>query len=172
LFKKNVADYALCGSGRQQTPIQLFREEMNGRSDGPTFSYPSSIRGTLTNWGYGPDFELSTTRNSSSRPSIRFQESEDSEPETVYLASFHTHAPSEHIIDGQRTQAELHLVHTTQDGTPRSVVGYQIAPSDDPVPNMFQEMPKPLPQDDESEELSISLNGVGTEGRFWTYQGQ
>jgi carbonic anhydrase len=68
------------------------------------------------------------------------------------LVQFHFHAPSEHTIDGQQFDAELHLVHQNILGQ-LVVVGVLLSQSSTATPSLFDEIMAATP-------LSVS-NGAG-----------
>ena len=109
---------AVCGTGRQQTPINLTAGVAKPQ-DLPNliFGYqPSSL--SMTNNGhtvqmtYGAGSTLGRTGSAA----------------TSALAQFHFHAPSEHTVDGASYPMEAHLVHVNAAGKPDVVVGVFIKP--------------------------------------------
>jgi carbonic anhydrase len=103
----------VCGTGKQQTPINLVTGAAKPQ-DLPNlvFSYkPSSL--AMTNNGhtvqmtYGPGSTLGRVGSS----------------ETLTLAQFHFHDPSEHTVDGVSYPMEVHLVHVDAAGKPAAVLG-------------------------------------------------
>jgi carbonic anhydrase len=101
-------DYALCGTGGQQSPIDL-----NDADDADLanieFHYASSEINILNNGhtiqvNYDPGSTISVDRHE------------------YGLVQFHFHAPSEHTVDGTSYPAELHLVHADTEGV-LAVVG-------------------------------------------------
>lgn len=101
-------DFSACASGKQQSPIDITGYQP---SDLPPISFSfSSDEATLHNDGrqvraeYGPG-------NVSNLGGREF-----------HLESAHFHSPSEHLIDGRRFPAELHLVHADSRGS-LAVVG-------------------------------------------------
>lgn len=92
------------------------------------FDYPNNVTGDFHNWGYGPAYTLDkpVANDYSSLPSVVFDE--DNVNETVYLASWHIHAPADHTVQGDRSKAELHLVHADAQGNERAVMAIRIDP--------------------------------------------
>lgn len=99
--------------------------------------------------------------------------------ETVYLAGWHIHTPSDHIINGLRTRAELHLVHKTSNGTDRAVVAVLMDPGSENH-TFIDQFPTQLIKFNSSDpdrhvNVSLSLDGVlqtsSTFQEFWTYEG-
>jgi carbonic anhydrase len=60
------------------------------------------------------------------------------------LVQFHFHAPSEHIINGQQFDAELHLVHKNILGQ-LAVVGVLLTMSDTATPGIFDQIVSTAP---------------------------
>jgi carbonic anhydrase len=110
---------------------------------------------------------------SSSTASITFKEDDDSEPETAYFGSWHTHNPSEHLVDGKHLQGEMHFVHYTADGTPRSVIAHRIEPSDDVKDSFFSQLPELFTTEQKSmdQDINLDLSSVSEIAGLWTYQG-
>lgn len=175
-------DYITCQIGTQQSPIAL-NQVANGLSSlhRPTFAYGANTTGNLYNWGYGPAFTLSQSDDDyTSLPSMTYDN------ETVYLKGWHIHAPADHIIDGVRSHAELHLVHVDAAGHEKAVVGIPI----DPAPSQsssgidivedafFAQMPPTYPRWDETDletaislDLADALDAVARLDAFHTYEG-
>jgi carbonic anhydrase len=105
------ADYAACGSGKEQSPIDLagFGEEDLANI---TFNYQPSKVNILNN---GHTIQVNYDEGSSI----------DLDGTSYKLAQFHFHAPSEHSVAGKLADAELHLVHKSDDGK-LAVVGVLI----------------------------------------------
>ena len=96
------AEFALCGDGRQQSPIDITGYE-TGDGASITFSYggdATAVRndGKFVHVDYGPGNTFSVGR------------------QVFELRSAHLHSPSEHLIDGVSFAAEMHLVHEGVDG--------------------------------------------------------
>jgi carbonic anhydrase len=160
-----------------QTPLRLSRDFGYANSHKPAFNYPSSANGYLVNSGTSLSYTLSDDDDYSLLPSFRF--AEDVENEEVYLVGWHLHAPSEHLIDGKSTRAEMHFVHNDADGHIRSVLAFLIAPSgsNGTQSAFFDQIPQPFPllgSDDEKEfnfDPSLAIEEVGGFTEYWTYRG-
>jgi carbonic anhydrase len=101
-------DYALCGDGKTQSPIDIAQFTEKDLAN-IAFSYQPSKLNILNNghtiqvnYDEGSYIEVDGTRYD--------------------LVQFHFHAPSEHLIDGKPSDAEMHLVHKSADGA-TAVVG-------------------------------------------------
>lgn len=97
----------------------------------PTFAYSKPISGSLYNWGYGPAFTLNDT-DITTHPSLTFDN------ETVFLKGWHIHSPADHSVQGDRSKAELHLVHADATGKEKAVVAIRIDPGNKDSP-FFQQ---------------------------------
>jgi carbonic anhydrase len=102
----------------------------------------------------------------------------------VYLQSWHIHAPADHTVSGDRSKAELHLVHADAAGVARAVLGFRI----DPVPFNASAGTKsawfaslgagknfPGWKNETKIEMSLDMQAVIDEvdgyEKFWTYEG-
>lgn len=105
------ADYALCATGQQQTPIDLANAAQENAPD-VAFDYQAAPLHVLNN-----GHTIQVVSDGSSSITVG---------ETAYsLAQYHFHTPSEHTLNGESFAAELHLVHRdTQDRL--AVVGVMI----------------------------------------------
>jgi carbonic anhydrase len=101
-------EYALCASGRSQSPIDI---DDTTRVDLPnlTFHYAPTPVEILNN---GHTVQVNYEAGSHLEvDGVRYE-----------LAQFHFHAPSEHTIAGKQAAAEMHLVHKSATGA-LAVVG-------------------------------------------------
>jgi carbonic anhydrase len=140
------------------------------------FNYPNETIGKLYNWGYGPAFALDHPEGEwTGLPSMTFDDNNTTE--TVYLASWHIHAPADHTVQGDRSKAELHLVHHTAEGKERAVLAFRIDPGNSDS-RFFNQLP-PLVHFNqtniEREDVPMDMNEAVTEvnnfSDFWTYKG-
>lgn len=98
------------------------------------------MSGDFHNWGYGPAYTIDNpSGNYADLPSVVFDENEVNE--TVYLSSWHIHAPADHSVQGDRSKAELHLVHADARGNARAVMAIRIDPSGNSHSDFFDQMP-------------------------------
>ena len=95
-------DYAVCGTGKSQSPIDVKAAEGDDLTN-ISFNYQPSEVNILNNghtvqvnYDSGSYIELD---------GVRYD-----------VAQFHYHAPSEHAVDGKLFAAELHIVHKNADG--------------------------------------------------------
>ena len=101
-------DYATCGEGLQQSPVNLIDYV---REDGPLLEFEY-------------DGVVVSASNTGRQVSFMFDDDNELQigEESYHLKSAHLHAPGEHAIDGFFPAAELHLVHADDDGA-LAVVG-------------------------------------------------
>ncbi|MEO8611152.1 MAG: carbonic anhydrase [Chloroflexota bacterium] len=109
------ANYALCGTGRAQSPIDVSGAEAIGLQD-IQFNYQPSALNIFNN---GHTIQANYDAGSS----IVYNETE------YQLIQFHFHHPSEHTIDGKAFDMELHLVHRDANGN-LAVVGILLQKGD------------------------------------------
>lgn len=91
--------------------------------------------------------------------------------DTYDLLQFHFHAPSEHSIDGQRADAELHLVHSNSDGD-LAVVGVLINAG--AANTWLAEFWDDIPRSEGETELGYEINaegGLPADRSYYTYPG-
>jgi carbonic anhydrase len=108
-------EYALCSTGRSQSPIDIVSSNPRDLSN-IAFSYqpaPLNIvnNGHTVQVNYAPGSFIQIDGD-------RFD-----------LAQFHFHSPSEHLVGGAQAAAEMHLVHKSPDGR-LAVVGVMLVEGD------------------------------------------
>jgi len=87
-----------------------------------------------------------------------------------HLIDIHYHGPSEHKIDGQSTAIECHMVHANQEDNGFLVLGIMIEPCDSSGSDhgvIFNNIPQP----NQTRDIKLGLNNLGTQGGFYTYAG-
>lgn len=95
-------DYAVCGTGKSQSPIDVKAAEGDDLTNISFHYQPSEVNilnnghTVQVNYDGGSYIELD---------GVRYD-----------VAQFHYHAPSEHAVDGKLFAAELHIVHKNADG--------------------------------------------------------
>ncbi|OLN86838.1 Alpha carbonic anhydrase 4-like protein 1 [Colletotrichum chlorophyti] len=164
-------NYTLCQTGTQQSPIALSLDNGLALNHMIKFNYPSKTVGNFYNWNYGPAFtptheEGVWTKN----PSFTYDDT------TLYLKGWHIHSPADHTVNGQRSKAELHLVHVDDKGLEKSVLAIRLEPGNanntffDQLPRMIGFNEPGVQQQIEIDHLP-ALNSVLLFNEFWTYQG-
>lgn len=169
-------DYSLCQTGTQQSPIALSLGNGLALNHVPTFNYNGSIDGNFYNWGYGPAFTIASRDADDADVDWTTHPSFTYDNDTVYLKGWHIHAPADHSVGGDRSKAELHLVHVDASGHEAAVMAIRLDPGNfnstffSQLPSMigFDEMDIVTPTTMEMESL---LQGVLFFNEFWTYQG-
>jgi carbonic anhydrase len=97
-------DYALCGTGKQQSPIDL------------TVAVPAAVAPPLLDW---QPFQPSAITHDGHALSVSVPEGSGGLQmgQTRFeLINLHFHGPSEHTINGQPYPLEAHFVHRAADG--------------------------------------------------------
>ncbi|WP_156847950.1 carbonic anhydrase [Marinococcus halotolerans] len=98
------AEYAACSNGESQSPVNLREAETKRGSVDVQMNYrPTNF--TLNNDGHTVLAEPGNANNTLTY-----------EGEEYTLSQFHFHAPSEHSINGEYEDMELHLVHESPEG--------------------------------------------------------
>lgn len=168
--------YHLCQDGTQQSPIPLLVTQGLSLNHVPEFHYERNQSGRFHNWGYGPTMTFSHPEGDyTTLPSFTFDEADKNE--TVYMTGWHIHAPAEHTVQGDRSKAEMHFVHTDAKGSPRAVLAFRIDPGKGNS-TFFGDLPELVSfREPEMESTAIinpatALAEVGWFEEFWTYQGQ
>ncbi|KAL8847390.1 MAG: hypothetical protein Q9221_007577 [Calogaya cf. arnoldii] len=185
-------DYADCQTGTQQSPIALSLTNGLSLYHHPTFdNYDRNITGNWTNWGYGPSFTLDHAADDyTTLPAMQWDNI------TSYLKGWHIHAPADHSVGGDRSKAEMHLVHVDSKGHEIAVLAIRLDPGTTPLP-FFRQLPKMVPfqtgpdrspsrdvapgqpprsnkpevMEDTSMNMALALNSVYQVSEFWTYKG-
>ncbi|KAF2828199.1 carbonic anhydrase [Ophiobolus disseminans] len=164
------SEYYRCQNGTQQSPIALSLGNGLALNHVPKFNYNGSIAGDFYNWGYGPAFTVKHDGNWTSHPSFTYDDM------TVYLKGWHVHAPADHSVGGDRSKAELHLVHVDASGHEAAVMAIRLDPGNfdsafiTQLPAMigFNDMGTIHPI---NIDFTAALESVQHFNEFWTYQG-
>ncbi|KAF4315670.1 hypothetical protein JM18_009121 [Phytophthora kernoviae] len=117
--------YPTCG-GNSQSPIDI---ATSGCEAGEKTQSSLQFKGQCT------DFNL--TQGDDFKASVVNGDCEVKANSGVYdLAQFHVHVPSEHTVDGEPLDGEVHFVHSNKDGSALLVVGIfmEIDPEGDTDP--------------------------------------
>lgn len=165
------AEYALCQSGTQQSPINVAGEQVS-LNHLPNFDgYANvSIPGNFFNWAFAPAWTPHHEEDLTTLPSFNFDDQE------VFMIGWHIHTPAEHLVDGKRSRAELHLVHVTADDHEAAVVGIRLAVGATESA-FFKQLPPYIHFNDTAQlqglevNMRLAIDEVGGVRDFWTYQG-
>lgn len=139
------AEYALCGSGKNQSPINITNTL---EADTPTITFHYQANGNevinnghtiQVNFAAGSDMELNG--------------------HTYHLKQFHFHTPSENQIDGKSYPIEGHLVHADDKGN-LAVIGVMFAEgtANDVISQAWSKMPAKA---DGKAKLDTPINAAG-----------
>ncbi|KAK1981884.1 carbonic anhydrase [Colletotrichum cereale] len=164
-------NYTLCQTGTQQSPIALSLSNGLALDHKIEFAYPNETTGNFYNWGYGPAFTVTHPEGVyAGNPSFTYGN------ETVYLKGWHIHSPADHSVNGDRSKAELHLVHVDAQGREKAVLAVRLDPGN--ADNaFFGQLPPMIGFGDTGVQQQISmdhmpaLDSVLLFNEFWTYQG-
>ena len=145
-------DYATCGEGLQQSPVDISGYvPQQGSSLG--FDYSSNAvsaanihRQTYFTFGGEDTFDVGG--------------------DSYHLKSAHLHAPSEHRVGGESFAAELHMVHVDSDDN-LAVVGvlFRVGTANDLVETMLNEAPEAGHEIDGE----LTLNAASLEPKSLSY---
>ncbi len=106
-------DFAVCGSGEEQSPVDFSRRALRGRTFNRVPASYGSTEGEIFDTGHTIEVETEG-HNVLTLDGIEFE-----------LVQFHFHTPSEHTIRGRGADLEVHLVHRSAAGE-LAVVGVLI----------------------------------------------
>ena len=164
-------DYITCHIGTNQSPLALSLTAGLAHYHHPTFSGYENVSGNFSNWGYGPAYNLSHPADDwTTLPVLRWDN------ETAYLKGWHIHTPADHSVGGDRSKAELHLVHVNSEGHETAVLAIRLDPGTSEQA-FFSQLPTYVPYHDPKPVQNVKLNinlileAVYYVTDFWTYQG-
>ena len=156
------------------SPIGLHTTSGLAHTHTPDFSgYSTEVSGTFFNWGFGPAYTLKHEGSDfTTLPALKFDD------RTVYLSGWHTHFPSEHLVDRVRSRAEMHFVHVDAAGKAASVVGIRIDVSTH-TSKFFEALPADLIHFNDTSVLDgvllnpmAAIEEVGGVQEYWDVSGQ
>lgn len=138
----------------------------------PSFSeYDRNVLGNWSNWGYGPTYNLShPVGDYTTLPMLQWDN------ETSYLKGWHIHTPADHTVGGDRSKAELHMVHVNAEGHETAVVAIRLDPGSHETP-FFSQLPAMVPFQDIKPVKDVKMNmdlilaSAGHFRDFWFYRG-
>lgn len=154
-----MPEYALCGEGRAQSPIDITGEQTVNLADLALNYSPSALN--IFNNGH------TIQVNYDAGSSLVYNENE------YALVQFHFHHPSEHTLDGESFGMELHFVHRDANGA-LAVVGVMLGEGMDDnaaYAPIFDNLP-PEEGEPEASDLTVSAADLLPEGyHYYTYTG-
>ncbi|KAK1961155.1 carbonic anhydrase, partial [Colletotrichum sublineola] len=169
---RNNPNYSLCHTGMQQSPISVGLRRYGVAQYKIQWTYNNETKGNFYNWGYGPAFTVIVPKGGyNGGPHFTYRGL------TGYLKGWHIHTPAEHIVDGYRAKAELHLVHVDTQGRDNAVLAIRLDPGDTESPFFAQLPPMIGPKDAAKKQTQITvdhtkaLDSVLRVLEFWEYQG-
>lgn len=149
-------DYALCGDGREQSPVDI-SDASPAELPGLTTKYQAAAIRIIRNE------DVDDVVNNGHTIQVNHDEGSvlsvgDIEYE---LAQFHFHAPSEHTVNGRHTEMEMHLVHQAESGA-LAVLGVLINAGShnqafDPV---WAELPDEVGEEIHLEDVQINVDDL------------
>ncbi|KAH7554008.1 hypothetical protein JRO89_XS12G0094200 [Xanthoceras sorbifolium] len=99
-------EFSACSSGKNQSPVNILKNDTvyNKNLTPLSKNYTAFANATLINWGFiiGLHYNGDIGGMEINGKKYAFKQ-------------LHWHSPSEHLIDGQRYDAEMHLVHEAED---------------------------------------------------------
>ncbi|MFB5681364.1 carbonic anhydrase [Paenibacillus terreus] len=99
-------DYLACKNGTEQSPIDINHSQLTASNSlKPVEVHYGKTEANIQNNGHTIQVTLKDNKNYIMLDGTKFT-----------LAQFHFHHPSEHQIDGQKADMELHFVHKSEDG--------------------------------------------------------
>ncbi|KIW16874.1 hypothetical protein PV08_04064 [Exophiala spinifera] len=169
-------EYSLCQSGTHQSPINIVGQELATLHKPEFEGYKNEpLPGNFANWQFAPSFTLHHPEGEiTGLPNFKFDDQE------VFLIGWHIHAPSEHLIDGVRSRAEIHMVHVNEEDEEAAVIGIRVgvAPPEAPTESAFFKQLGPLIHFNDTSQIEglqvnvrLAIDEVGGLEEYWTYKG-
>ncbi|KIX10573.1 uncharacterized protein Z518_01657 [Rhinocladiella mackenziei CBS 650.93] len=169
-------EYHLCQSGTHQSPINIAVKGLSQLHQ-PTFEgyKDEAMPGNFFNWQFAPAWTPHHAEEEvTSLPSMGFDDHE------VFMNGWHIHVPSEHLVDGHRSRAEIHLVHVTEEDEEAAVIGIRVAvapPESKHESAFFKQLGTMIHYNDTSQieglqvNMRLAIDEVDGLSEFWTYKG-
>lgn len=152
------AEYAVCATGTEQSPIDLVSTDMDARNT-PDINWTPASSAIVADSGH----TIVVSVEDAGGLSLGGTE--------YALAQFHFHAGSEHTIDGAQYPLEVHFVHVSEDGR-LAVVGmtFEEGDANAPLGGIWANLPE--------SEAETALEGMLDPNAFlpgeddvWRYEG-
>ena len=151
--------FALCGEGKQQSPVDIQTAEMAKSSQPISFNYATSAINIVNN---GHTIQVNYDGGSSI----------EKDGKRYDLLQFHFHSPSEHTIDGKPADMVAHLVHKAKDGE-LAVVGvlFKEGKENDFLKPIWSNLPLDAGSKTESESTIFAGNLLPESQGYYHYTG-
>lgn len=153
-----VEEWSACRDGIEQSPIDIAGATENADLPELVIDYHATPAKLLNN---GHTWQV----NYESGSTLTY------DGDTYELLQFHFHTPSEHAVDGQRADAELHLVHSNAEGD-LAVLGVLVnAGAENAWLATFWD---DIPRSEDEVELGYEINaadGLPADRSYYTYPG-
>jgi carbonic anhydrase len=167
-----MTEYVLCQTGTHQSPINIAQQELSTLHTPNFEGYANTaIPGNFANWQFAPSWTPHHPEGDvKGLPSFTFDGQE------VFNIGWHIHAPSEHLVDGVRSRAEIHMVHVTAEEHEAAVIGIRVGVG--PTESAFIKQLGPMIHYNDTSQieglqvnLRLAIDEVGGVQEFWTYKG-
>jgi carbonic anhydrase len=152
-------EFALCSTGKEQTPVDVPSTAVVNPAN-IVFNYQPTALNIFNN---GHTIQVNYDQGSSIEVGGK----------TYHLRQFHFHTPSEHAVDSQHTDLEMHLVHQSDEGQ-LAVVGVMLKrgsenPAYTPV---FDHLPAQAGEPTAIGSLTVNANDLLPQERtYYRYNG-
>ena len=153
-------EWATCGTGVEQSPIDINSEIGASPVESLTMNYADSTLNVLNNGhtvqvNYAPGSDIALNGV------------------TYELKQFHFHSNSEHTVDGQAFPLEMHLVHQATDGS-LAVLGvfFEDGAENEALAGVFENLPADEQEATLVDGLTVNASEfIPADGDAWTYAG-
>ena len=158
-WHKISPDYALCGQGQRQSPIDI-KDGVRVNLDGIKFDYkPSALKvinnGHTIQVAYDPGSTISVGGT------------------TFELVQFHFHRPAEERVNGRPFDMVAHLVHKSKDGALAVVAVLMMAGDENPfIKSLWNHLPLDVGMDEVPTGVTVDATQLLPKIRgYFTYMG-
>jgi carbonic anhydrase len=158
-WHKLSPDYALCGHGQRQSPIDI-KDGIRVTLDGIKFDYKPSALKVLNNGhtvqvAYDPGSSITVGGT------------------TFELINFHFHRPAEERVNGRPFDMVAHLVHKSKDGAIAEVAVLMMAGDENPfIKNLWNHLPLDVGMEEAPAGVTIDVMQLLPKIRgYFTYMG-
>lgn len=151
-------DWAVCGTGTQQSPVDIVGATENSDLPALQVSYKATPAKLLHNGHtWEVEYEPGSTLTYAGK--------------TYELLQFHFHTPSEHTVGGHQYAGEVHFVHRSDDGT-LAVIGVLYKPGKENafLKKFWSDFPKKKGEAHKHYHINAA-DGLPADKGYYTYQG-